>query len=182
MRTSALSTVCLALALASTSACGTSSSGSSADPPRTGDRAPSKQAPSGGNDAPVPSPPAGAAGARFEDPTFLLQATPGGPHAVNSPATFEISLVPRGAYHVNTEYPMKITLTPPAGVSAPRPVLQVADAAELTQTRARFSVPFTASAAGEHRMLARVEFAVCTDENCIPDERTLAVVLPVRAN
>ena len=27
---------------------------------------------------------------------------------------------------------------------------------------------------------ARVRFAVCTPENCVPDERTLALVLPVQ--
>ena len=39
--------------------------------------------------------------------------------------------------------------------------------------------PSPAKAAGTHTVTANVKFAVCTPENCVPDERTLAVVLPV---
>jgi hypothetical protein len=40
-------------------------------------------------------------------------------------------------------------------------------------------VPFTAKAAGDHKILANVKFAVCTDENCVPDERDLALAVAV---
>lgn len=165
------------LALAS---CG--SSGSSGTEQPAGSPTKTREPTAPPDPPPVRDPGSGAAGARVEDPSFVLSATPGGPHALNTPSTFEISLVPRGAYHVNTEFPMRISLTAPAGLTTPRATLEKTDAAELTERRARFEVPFTATAAGEHRLTARVEFAVCTPENCIPDERTLAVVLPARAN
>jgi hypothetical protein len=41
-------------------------------------------------------------------------------------------------------------------------------------------VPFTPSAVGTHRVEAKVSFAVCTPETCVPDTRTLSLALPVQ--
>jgi hypothetical protein len=40
-------------------------------------------------------------------------------------------------------------------------------------------VPFTAKSAGDQKLMCNVKFAVCTDENCVPDERNLALALAV---
>lgn len=114
-----------------------------------------------------------------EDPTFELRATTSGPYAPGEEGRFDIALTPRGNYHVNTQYPMAIRLQGPGEVSFPQAELDVDDAAEIVEPRARFQVPFTPRAAGEHRVVAEVDFAVCTPESCMPDCRTLAVVLPV---
>jgi hypothetical protein len=119
------------------------------------------------------------AGPSADDPTFELRATARGPYAPGEQGRFEVSLTPRGVYHVNTQYPMAIRLQGPVEVSFPSAELGVDDAAEIVEPRARFDVPFTARSAGEHRVLAEVDFAVCTPESCMPDCRTLAVVLPV---
>jgi hypothetical protein len=121
-----------------------------------------------------------AAGPVAEDPTFELRAEAQGPYAAGEPGTFEIRLTPRGAYHVNQEFPMNVALSGPGGVELPEADLGNDDAEELSEERARFSVPFTAALAGEHRVTAEVDFAVCTPEACMPDRRTLALVLPVR--
>jgi hypothetical protein len=115
-----------------------------------------------------------------EDPTFELRAEAQGPYAAGEQGSFEIRLTPRGEYHVNQEFPMNVALSGPDGVELPSADLGNDDADEFTEERARFSVPFTAASAGEHRVTAEVDFAVCTPEACMPDRRTLALVLPVR--
>jgi hypothetical protein len=82
-------------------------------------------------------------------------------------------------YHVNQDYPMNVTLDGGDALQLPKRELKKADAATFTEKLARFDVPFTPSKAGSHRVDAKVKFAVCTPENCMPDERTLALVLPV---
>lgn len=116
-----------------------------------------------------------------EDPSFELRASASGPYAPGTEGRFEIALTPRGEYHVNADYPMTIDVEAPSAVTLPRAQLGPDQAAELAEPRARFQVPFTATAAGEHRVTARVDFAVCTPESCMPDCRTLALVLPVAA-
>lgn len=134
--------------------------------------------PAGGGEGAADEPEA-EPGPVAEDPTFELRAEASGPYAAGEEGSFEIRLTPRGRYHVNEEYPMTITLDGPDGVSLPPEDLGVDDAAEYAEARARFSVPFTAAAAGEHRVTADVDFAVCTPEACMPERRTLALVLPV---
>jgi hypothetical protein len=128
---------------------------------------------------PTPPQPPEAGGAVVMDEAFELRASAGGPYTSGALARFGITLTPRGIYHVNEEFPMTVEITAPAGVAFPKTTLERADAAEFGEQRARFDVPFTPSAAGQHTVQAKVSFAVCTPENCIPDERTLAVVLPV---
>jgi hypothetical protein len=127
----------------------------------------------------APAQPAAAPSERFDDPTFELAAVPAGPYASGKLGSFAVSLKPRGEYHVNQDFPMTISVTSSAAVEFPKQKLGKAEAAQFTEQIARFDVPFTPKAAGAHKVEAHVRFAVCTPENCIPDERTLAVVLPV---
>lgn len=117
---------------------------------------------------------------RVTEPNFELRLTAGGPYTAGTAGTFGIALTPSEGWHVNQEYPMRIELTAPAGVGLAKNELERTDAAEYADERARFDVAFTPTAAGEHRVLAKVDFAVCTPQNCVPDERTLALVLPVQ--
>ncbi|MDQ3034933.1 MAG: hypothetical protein M3Y87_21170 [Myxococcota bacterium] len=116
-----------------------------------------------------------------EDPSFELRASASGPYATGQEGRFEIALTPRGGYHVNADYPLTIELEAPGEVTLPDAELGADDAAEFGEPRARFQVPFTPTGAGQHRVTARVDFAVCTPEACMPDCRTLALVLPVEA-
>ena len=114
------------------------------------------------------------------EPNFELRLTAGGPYTTGTAGTFGIALTPSEGWHVNQEYPMRVELTAPAGVGLAKSELERTDAAEYADERARFDVAFTPTASGEHRVLAKVDFAVCTPQNCVPDERTLALVLPVQ--
>jgi hypothetical protein len=133
----------------------------------------------------VPSPPpvvapVAALGPVVEDPTFTLVASGAGPYTVNQLGHFVITLTPKGEYHVNEEYPLAIQVSAAAGVTVPKAELAKSDAAEVTAKTARFDVPVTPTQAGEHRVTAKVSFAVCTPENCMPDERTLELALLVQ--
>jgi hypothetical protein len=158
--------------------CGSSggNAGSSADP------APAPAAPAA---APEPAKPAEAAqpaappGDKIDDPSFELALVPSPPYTVGKLASFAVSLKPRGVYHINQDYPIDIALTPSEGITLPKNEFKKADAATFEEKSARFDVPFTPGKAGQQRVEAHVKFAVCTAENCVPDERTLALVLPV---
>lgn len=165
-----IATVLLPLCVAT--ACGQGADKPAAPPP-----APSPPA------APAPAAPAEPAAAaptdRIEDPTFELAASPVGPYAPGKLGSFAVTLKPRGEYHVNMDYPMTISVQSSDGVDFPKQKLGKPEAAQFGEQLARFDVPFTPKTAGAHKVEANVKFAVCTPENCVPDERTLAVVLPV---
>lgn len=141
----------------------------------------------GAAEAPPPAedPPAGAAGENeaagpvVDDPTFELRAAADGPYRQGELGQFAITLTPKTGWKVNEEFPMAVEIEAPSEAGVSHTELEREDAAEFAEARARFDVPFTPTAAGEHRVEANVRFAVCTPENCIPDERTLALVLPV---
>jgi len=157
-------------------ACGGGSSEPAAAPPA----APPATAPAPA-EKPAPAPaPAAAASDKVDDPSFVLAAVPAGPYAAGKLATFAVSLTPRGVYHVNQEYPMSVSVQGDEGISFPKADLKKSDAASFGEKAARFDVPFTAAKAGDHKVEAKVKFAVCTPENCVPDERTLALMLPVK--
>jgi len=124
--------------------------------------------------APVP------ATERVDDASFELAAVPGGPYAVGQLGSFAVSLKPRGEYHINQDYPITISVRPAPGLNLPRSEFKKADAAVFGEKLARFDVPLTPQQKGDQRLEANVRFAVCTPETCIPDERTLALVLTVQ--
>lgn len=128
---------------------------------------------------PAAAAPAAAPSDRVEDPTFELRAVPSGPYAPGKLGSFAVSLEPRGEYHINQDFPMSVSVSPSAAIDFPKANLEKPEAAQFGEELARFDVPFTPKAAGSHTIEAKVRFAVCTPENCVPDERTLAVVLPV---
>jgi hypothetical protein len=129
--------------------------------------------------APTPVAPQSPAGPSVEDNTFKLSLVSEPEYSAGSAATLKVVLEARGNYHVNQDYPIKIDLKAPAGVTLPKSSLGKPDAAEFGEKIARFEVPFTATA-GAHELSADVDFAVCTPETCVPDQRKLAIKLAVK--
>ena len=141
--------------------------------------APAPAAPAPSAPAPAPAPAAAAAATdKVDDATFELALKPTGPYAPGKVQSFAVSLKPKGEYHVNQDYPFSVSLTG-QGVSFPKAELGKSDAAKFDDKAIELDVPFTAAAAGKHSVSAHVKFAVCTPETCVPDERTLALALPV---
>jgi hypothetical protein len=134
-------------------------------------------------EAPAPTPaaqPSGPAPSSVEDPTFSLRLVGAGPYKAGELGRFVLELTPKGEYHVNKEYPIEIALTAPAEVMLPKAQLARPDAAEFGDTKAKFDIPFTPKSAGALAVNANVKFAVCTEENCVPDERNLTLALAVQ--
>jgi len=121
-----------------------------------------------------------AAGPVVQTDSFRLAAEPAESYPSGELGQFAITLAPRGKWHLNQSFPTAVSLSAPTGVELPKDKLAKDDAAEFGKKSARFDVPFTPSEQGEHRLEAEVNFAVCTDETCVPKTKTLAVVLPVK--
>jgi hypothetical protein len=124
--------------------------------------------------------PPSAAPSAIEEAGFSLKLAEAGPYKAGELSRFVLHLEPRGVFHINQEYPIEISLTGDGETTFPKASLARPDAAEFGDKKARFDVPFTAKAAGDHKLLANVKFAVCTAENCVPDERDLALAVAVK--
>ena len=114
-----------------------------------------------------------------EDTTFklVLQGEP--EYAAGKQATVRLTLEARGGYHVNQEYPIRVDIKAPAGVKFAKTSFERGDAAQFGEASAKFELPFSAEP-GTHDLTAAVDFAVCTKETCVPDQRTLALAVTVR--
>jgi hypothetical protein len=120
-----------------------------------------------------------AAPSSIEEASFALRLSEAGPYKAGELGRVVLSIEPRGKFHINQEYPVEISVSATGDAKFPKSTLMKPDAAEFGDKKARFEVPFTAQAAGDQKLLANVKFAVCTDENCVPDERNLALALAV---
>jgi len=120
------------------------------------------------------------AASQAQGASYALDASGDAHYAVGELSQFGIALSPRGEWHVNQEYPLHVELVAEDGVSLPKSELERADAAEFGERGVRFDVPFSAAAAGDHRVAAKVSFAMCTAENCMLQEQTVALALPIQ--
>jgi hypothetical protein len=125
--------------------------------------------------------PADAAGPKIETGSFVLEVSPAQPvYAAGKPGELEIALESRGEWHVNEEYPIRVDLKAAPGVAIPKAELVKDDATEFGEEKVRFVAAVEPSAAGEHEVTCDVSFALCTEENCILEKRTLAMMLEVK--
>ncbi len=166
--------VCLFGAVGPLTGCGSKPAESAPPPSATAPVAP----------APAPSPVpaekiATVAPSSIEEPSFALKLAQAGPYKAGELGRLVLHLEPRGEFHINQEYPVEISFTGGPDTSFPKATFAKSDAAEFGDKKARFEVPFTPKAAGDHKVQCNVKFAVCTDENCVPDERDLSLALAV---
>jgi hypothetical protein len=162
-----ISTCCLVSALG----CGGSATPAPAPEPATPKAAPAP--------APVAPAPAEAAKPSVDDASFHLALESDPNYSAGQAGTVRLVLQARGGYHVNQDYPIHVDLKAPTAVKLTKPSLGRADAAQFGEESARFDLGFSADK-GSHELLATVDFAVCTKETCVPDQRTLAVALNVQ--
>jgi hypothetical protein len=128
-------------------------------------------------EAPKPDEPAGPS---VETGSFLLAVTPAGPgYSIGKTGEVEIALEGRGDWHVNQEYPIRVDLKAGSGVALQKTELLKEDAKEFGEEKVRFLAGVQPSTAGEHELTCDVSFAMCTEENCILEKRTVAMQLRV---
>ena len=120
-------------------------------------------------------------GPKIETGSFLLAVAPAQPkYAAGKAGDFEIALESRGDWHVNQEYPIRVDIKAPEGVGVPKAELVKDDAKEFGDDKVRFLASVEPSVAGKHEVECDVSFAMCTEENCILERRTVAMELEVQ--
>mgnify|MGYP001587145403 FL=1 len=121
------------------------------------------------------------AGPSIETGSFLLAVAPAQPkYEVGKGGQVEIALEGRGEWHVNQEYPIRIDITSTPGLGLPKSELVKDDAAEFGDVKARFVASVEPKQKGEQEVTCDVSFAMCTEENCILERRTVAMKLEVQ--
>ena len=120
------------------------------------------------------------AGPSIETGSFLLAVAPAQPrYAIGKAGLVEIALEGRGDWHVNQEYPIRVDLKGAPGVTWTKNELVKDDAKEFGEDKVRFVAAVKPAAAGDHEVTCDVSFAMCTEENCILEKRTVAMKLKV---
>jgi hypothetical protein len=120
------------------------------------------------------------AGPSIETGSFLLAVAPTQPgYAIGKAGEVEIALEGRGEWHVNQEYPIRVDLKAAPAVALKKSELVKDDAKEFGEDKVRFLAAVEPSAAGEHEVTCDVSFAMCTEENCILEKRTVTMQLKV---
>ncbi|KPK16931.1 MAG: hypothetical protein AMJ62_03325 [Myxococcales bacterium SG8_38] len=120
------------------------------------------------------------AGPRIETGMFLLSVAPAQPeYRVGKPGEVELALEGRGEWHVNQEYPIRVDLSAGPALKLEKQKLVKDDAKEFGEEKVRFVAALEPSAAGEHEVRCDVSFAMCTDENCILEKRTVTMQVEV---
>jgi hypothetical protein len=101
-------------------------------------------------------------------------------YAAGKEGELEIALESRGEWHVNQEYPIRVDLKAAPAVAIPKAELVKDDAKEFGEKKVRFLAAVEPSVAGKHEVTCDVSFAMCTEENCILEKRTVAMELEVQ--
>jgi hypothetical protein len=101
-------------------------------------------------------------------------------YSVGQKGSFAFVLAPAGAYHINQEYPTSVTVSAPKEILLTKEKLLKSDAATFGEKSARFEIAFSSSTPGNFPVQLKALFAMCTEESCIPFDKTFAVVLSIK--
>ena len=122
-----------------------------------------------------------SAAARAEDPASLydvaFEAT--GQVAKGAQGRVKVRITPKTGAHVSADAPNKLSLKAPAGLSLAKAKADKSDM-KFTGLVAAFDVPFTAVASGSATIDAKLNFYICTDTTCTPQERTASLAVNVQ--
>lgn len=120
------------------------------------------------------------AGPRIETASFLLEVgSPEAKYGVGRAGEVEIEIEGRGEWHVNQDYPIRVDLEAGPGAGLQRRELVKGDAKEFNEDRVRFVAALQPTKAGSHEVKCDVSFAMCTEENCVLENRTVAMRVEV---
>lgn len=116
---------------------------------------------------------------KLDEKNFSLEMKSVGPYKAGQQGNVEIVLQPKGEFHCNQEYPYKVKLgTAPAGITYPQPVVKT-DAMTIKPEQAVMKVPFTGDKPGESKVTGNFYFSICTSQQCVIENRELAVMVKV---
>jgi hypothetical protein len=129
--------------------------------------------------SPSAAPPPAAPGGSVVTDSYVLEARTAERHPAGELGQVTIEITGKGEWHVNQDFPTRVEVSAGPALELPKTSLTKGDASEFAEERARFEVPFTAEAPGEHQVVADVAFAICTEETCIPQRKTVAALVRV---
>ena len=93
----------------------------------------------------------------------------------NADGQLLLQLQGRSGWHVNMDFPFKVEMNEVKGLGIGKTVMTKDDAAEFNDEKVTAKIPIKALEEGEHQVQCSVSFAMCTDTNCVPDKRELAL-------
>lgn len=128
---------------------------------------------------PTEGKPAEPAMGKLDEKNFSVEMKAAGPYKAGQQGNVEVVLEPKGEFHCNQEYPYKIKLgTAPAGITYPQPIVKT-DAITIKPEKAVMKVPFTPEKPGEAKVSGNFYFSICTSQQCVIENRELAVMVKV---
>ncbi|MDI1484014.1 hypothetical protein [Polyangium sp. y55x31] len=128
---------------------------------------------------PEPPPPPPVVSPKMGEQSFSLWMQSSGRYKAGQQGFVEVVLVPKGDFHCNQEYPYKMKLgAPPEGVTYPTPIVRT-EGVSVSASRAVMRVPFVPQNAGDTQVAGKFYFSVCTSEQCVIDNRDVAVTVKV---
>jgi hypothetical protein len=133
--------------------------------------------------APPPTPtgaPAKEGKAKVEGQGFVVEVKPPAEATAGKEAAAQVVLTATGGYHLNKDFPNSLDLVAVDGVAFGKMTLKTADATKFEEKEAVWTVPFTASGAGDKKFQANFKFAVCTETTCDPQREALAWAVAVK--
>ncbi|TKC97903.1 hypothetical protein [Polyangium fumosum] len=129
--------------------------------------------------APTPEPPPPVVSPKVGEQSFSLWMQSSGRYKAGEQGFVEVVLVPKGEFHCNQEYPYKMKLgAAAAGVTYPTPIVRT-EGVSVSASRAVMRVPFVPQNAGDAQVSGKFYFSVCTSEQCVIDNRDVAVTVKV---
>ena len=99
---------------------------------------------------------------------------------VGASGALTIAIKPLGKVHVHPQAPLKVTLGSTAGLTLAKGALGRADLKDPKAEAPRFTVPFSAAAAGPQEATAKVDFFVCSDQWCVKQIREVKIAVDVK--
>jgi len=128
---------------------------------------------------PEPPPPPPVVSPKVAESNFSLWMQSSGRYKAGQQGFVEVVLVPKGDFHCNQEYPYKVKMgAAPAGVTYPTAIVRT-EGLSVSPSRATMRVPFVAQNAGDAKVSGQFFFSVCTSEQCVIDNRAVAVTVKV---
>lgn len=118
-------------------------------------------------------------GTAFADGKFNLSVNAPKTARASTRTTATVKVSPSEGYKMNLEYPTKLSVTAPEGVKLEKAKLTKADGRVDTKA-VEFDVAFTAETRGKKSFTGELKFAVCTENDCIPQTQAVSFEIEVQ--
>ncbi|HEU4538931.1 MAG TPA: hypothetical protein VFS00_32650 [Polyangiaceae bacterium] len=126
-------------------------------------------------DAPAP---VVAAGARVDNPNYVVSFRAEGPYQQGKEGTAEVVIEAKGEYHINDQYPFRFTPKEGDGATFKGPVGR--EGGTVEKSKVALKVPFTPTRAGEVKLAGKISLSVCSDKQCLMEKHDLEATASVK--